>query len=326
MTDAILIVDADGRVTLVNPAAEELFKLPANQAVGRTLVEVARQYQVIELWKSSLATGKQQLLTLENYPRPLIRSGYCDSIGGQSARSTLLAFQDLTGFARLETVRRDFVSNVSHELRTPLASLKALTETLQTGALDDPVAAKRFLKQMEIEIDNLTQMVQEFLDLSRIESGRVTFNRQPVDPRSLIEQAVERMALQAERSGLTIGMEDRGPVPAVNADAERIESVLTNLLHNAIKFTPPGGKISVSAYQKENDVVFSIRDTGVGIKPEDLSRIFERFYKADQSRSGGGTGLGLSIARHTVEAHGGKIWAESTPGQGSVFYFSLPLA
>jgi len=223
-------------------------------------------------------------------------------------------------------VRRDFVSNVSHELRTPLASLKALTETLQTGALDDPVAAKRFLKQMEIEIDNLTQMVQEFLDLSRIESGRVTFNRQPVDPRSLIEQAVERMALQAERSGLTIGMEDRGPVPAVNADAERIESVLTNLLHNAIKFTPPGGKISVSAYQKENDVVFSIRDTGVGIKPEDLSRIFERFYKADQSRSGGGTGLGLSIARHTVEAHGGKIWAESTPGQGSVFYFSLPLA
>lgn len=326
MTDAILIVDADGKVTLVNPAAEEVFKLPARQAVGRTLVEVARQYQFVQLWKSSMETGKQQLLTLETTPDRLFVQAIATPLEASLPGSTLMTFQDLTRVRRLETVRRDFVSNVSHELRTPLASLKALAETLQTGALEDPAAAKRFLKQMEIEIDNLTQMVQEFLDLSRIESGRATFNRQPIDPHALITRAVERMALQAERSGLTIDIEDRGPVPSVNGDAKRIESVLTNLLHNAIKFTPPGGKIIVTAYQDNNEVVFSIQDTGVGIAPDDLARIFERFYKADQSRSGGGTGLGLSIARHTVEVHGGRIWAESAPGQGSIFYFSLPLA
>jgi two-component system phosphate regulon sensor histidine kinase PhoR len=240
--------------------------------------------------------------------------------------STLLVFQNLTRIHRLETVRRDFVSNVSHELRTPLASLKALTETLQEGALEDPPAARRFLKRMEDEIDNLTQMVRELLDLSRIESGRVPFDRLSVNPMMMMGNAVERMRLQAERGGLNIQVDASQSLPEVMADADRIEAVLVNLLHNAIKFTPPSGQIVVSARQDGDKVVFSVRDTGIGIKPEDLSRIFERFYKADQSRSGGGTGLGLSIARHTIEAHQGSIWADSHPGQGSTFYFTLPVA
>jgi len=235
-----------------------------------------------------------------------------------------LVFQDLTRVRRLETVRRDFISNVSHELRTPLASLKALTETLQEGALEDPPAARRFLSQMETEIDNLTQMVRELLELSRIESGRVPLQRKPCDPCTLIATSVNRMRLQAERAGLTMETECPPDLPSVNADPERIDQVLVNLIHNAVKFTLPGGKIKAGAYVRGGEVAFFVYDTGVGIQPQDLTRIFERFYKSDRSRSGGGTGLGLSIARYMIETHGGEIWAESTPGQGSTFTFTLP--
>lgn len=326
MADAVLIVNAGGKVTLINPAAENLFGLSADEAIGKSLIEVVRQYQFVELWQAAQEAKKQQISTLETSPERLFVQGIATPLGENLPGSILLVFQDLTRIRKLETVRRDFVSNVSHELRTPLASLKALAETLESDAIDDPMAARRFLQQMEVEIDNMIQMVQEFLDLSRIESGRAAFDRHPVDPRDLVAHAVERMKLQVERSGLTIEIADPGRVPEVNANAERIEAVLINLLHNAIKFTPPGGKITVAVEQKGENAVFSVRDTGVGIDPENLSRIFERFYKADQSRSGGGTGLGLSIARHTIEAHGGKIWAESTPTEGSVFSFSLPLA
>lgn len=326
MTDAVLIVDGEGKVTLANPAAETLFNITVEQTLGRSLVEVVRQHQFVELWRNSLKTHKQQISTLETSPERSFVRAIATPLEGSLPGATLLVFQDLTQIRRLETVRRDFVSNVSHELRTPLASLKALTETLQETALEDPPAARRFLQRMEDEIDNLTQLVRELLDLSRIESGRVPFDRRPFNPLTMITHAVERMQLQAERGGLTIQIEENEPLPEVMADAERIESVLVNLLHNAIKFTPPGGNITAGAQLGQNRVVFFVKDTGVGIQPEDLSRIFERFYKADQSRSGGGTGLGLSIARHTVEAHKGRIWAESKPGEGSTFYFSLPLA
>ena len=326
MTDAVLIVDKAGKVILANPAAAQLFHTHIDQTLGRSLVEVVRQHQFVELWRASRDSGKQQISTIETSPERYFVQGTATPLESSLPGSTLLVFQDLTRIHRLETVRRDFVSNVSHELRTPLASLKALTETLQEGALEDPPAARRFLQRMEDEIDNLTQMVRELLDLSRIESGRVPFDRRPVNPSIMIGNAVERMRLQAERGRLTLQIDAGESLPEVMADADRIEAVLVNLLHNAIKFTQPGGQIVVSANQDGDKVVFSVRDTGIGIKPEDLARIFERFYKADQSRSGGGTGLGLSIARHTIEGHKGRIWAESYPGQGSTFFFSLPVA
>jgi two-component system phosphate regulon sensor histidine kinase PhoR len=207
-----------------------------------------------------------------------------------------------------------------------LASLKALVETLQEGALEDPPAANRFLSQMVREIDNLTQLVQELLELSRIESGKVPLNRTPIQPVDLLDQAHNRMALQAERAGISIVRIEEDNLPLVFADSIRISQVLLNLLHNAIKFTPPGGRITLQATNRVHDVVFSIQDTGVGIPSQDRLRIFERFYKTDRSRSGGGTGLGLSIAKHLVEAHGGHIWVESTEGSGSTFSFSIPKA
>ncbi len=326
MTDAVLIVSQGGKVTLINPAAERIFNTRAEHALGQTLVEVVRLHQFVELWKSALASGRQQIVTLETTPERLFIQGIATPLGESLPGSTLLVFQDLTRIHKLETVRRDFVSNVSHELRTPLASMKAVTETLKDGALEDPPAAQRFLQHLENEIDNMTQAVEELLELSRIESGQVPFTLKPVEPLSLLQAATERMEVQAERAGLTLTVDCPADLPAVRADAERIEQVLINLLHNAVKFTPSGGAVSASARAEGGWVQFAVRDNGVGIQPDALTRIFERFYKADQSRSGGGTGLGLSIARHTVEAHGGRIWVESAPGEGSTFTFTLPLA
>ncbi|MFZ6018285.1 MAG: ATP-binding protein, partial [Chloroflexota bacterium] len=326
MNDAILIVDGQGLVTLINPAAERIFNVDSSRALGHSLVEVVRQHPFVELWRTCVKTKRQQIATIETTPERLFIQGIATPLEPLLPENTLLVFQDLTRVRRLEVVRRDFISNVSHELRTPLASLKALTETLQEGALEDPPAARRFLQKMESEIDNMTQLVRELLELSRIESGKVPFNLKPVQPNDLVSRAVERMQLQAERAGLTLRQECAEGLPNVLADAERIEQVLVNLLHNAIKFTPAGGEIVARTWKEAGQVIFSVQDTGVGIEPAALSRIFERFYKADQSRSGGGTGLGLSIARHTIEAHSGRIWAESEVNRGSTFYFSLPAA
>jgi two-component system, OmpR family, phosphate regulon sensor histidine kinase PhoR len=326
MTDGILIVDGEGCVQLINPAAQRIFKVAETEAIGHTLVEVIRNHQLVDLWKNCLHTGEQQTTTLETAPDRLFVQGIAIPLPQNIPGSTLLVYQDLTRVRRLEIVRRDFISNVSHELRTPLASLKALTETLMEGALEDPPAARRFLVQMDTEVDNLTQMVQELLELTRIESGKVPLNQISIQPYELLQPAVDRMKLQAERARLNLHLDCPQDLLHVNADPERIEQVLVNLLHNAIKFTLPGGEIIVSAYQSDNMITFFVKDSGVGIEPDALTRIFERFYKADRSRSGRGTGLGLSIARHLIEAHGGRIWAESVVGQGSTFYFTIPLA
>jgi two-component system phosphate regulon sensor histidine kinase PhoR len=325
MTDGVLIVDEDNRVMLINPAAQRMFDVTEETAIGRSVVEVIRNHQLVELLRKCQATGEQQVTTLELSAERLFLQAIATSLKQAIPGGTLLLVQDLTRLRRLETVRQDFISNVSHELRTPLASLKALAETLQEGALEDPPAAHRFLGRMETEIDTLTQMVQELLELARIESGRVPLRRQAILPKALVSHAVERMSMQAERAGLRLCLECPEDLPPVSADPDRMEQVLVNLLHNAVKFTPPGGEIVVSVAPDDGRVIFSVRDTGVGIPAKDLPRIFERFYKADRARSGGGTGLGLSISRHIVETHGGKIWADSVQGKGSVFYFSLPI-
>jgi len=326
MSDGIVIVDENGLVQLINPAAQRMFHTTEDEANQKTLIEVVRHHQFVDLWRKCVLSGEQETITLETAPDRMFVQGIATPLHESLPGMTLLVFQDLTRLRKLETVRSDFVSNVSHELRTPLASLKALTETLQEGALEDPPAARRFLQRMDTEIDNLIQMVQELLELSRIESNKVPLHRVAINPRELLTSAVDRMQAQAQRAGISLYMECPSELPAVKADPERIEQVLVNLIHNAIKFTQPDGRITVSACLGNRQVIFSVKDTGAGISPEAISRIFERFYKTDRSRSGGGTGLGLSISRHLIEAHGGRIWAESTVGAGSTFSFTLPLA
>jgi two-component system phosphate regulon sensor histidine kinase PhoR len=321
MTDGVLIADAEGRVHFANPAARKFFESP--HPLGRSVTEVIRHHQLVEAWQRCRQTNELQSESLE---LPMRRQFLqLVAIPDQYAGGSLLLVQDLTRVRRLETVRRDFVSNISHELRTPLASLKALTETLQNGALADPEAGQRFLGRIVTEVDALTQMAQELLDLSKIESGRVALDLASVPPKRLLTSAVERMKTQAERAGLSLyakGAED--DQPDVRADEARLEQVLVNLIHNAVKFTRPGGEVVLSADSVEGAVRFAVKDTGIGIPAEEVSRIFERFYRVDKSRAGSGTGLGLSIARHIVEAHGGEIWVESEEGRGSTFFFTIP--
>lgn len=324
MTDGVLIADNSGRVQLLNKEAEKLFMVKERDALGRSVVEVMRHHRLVELWEET-RNGPAKTITMEMGAMHKYLQVVGIPLGEDLPGRSMLLFQDLTQTHRLETVRRDFVSNISHELRTPMAGLKAISETLLDGALEDPVVARNFVLRMDGEVDNLTQMVNELLELSRIEAGRSNFDFQHIEPCQLIQKPAERMILQAERVGVTLSYDCPADLPLVFADPERISQVFINLIHNAIKFTLNGGRVHVTAFQDGQMVVFKVSDNGVGIAQKDITRIFERFYKADRARAGGGTGLGLSICRHIVEAHGGIIWAESVENSGSNFFFSIPV-
>jgi two-component system phosphate regulon sensor histidine kinase PhoR len=326
MADGVVITDGDGHVRLINPAAARILQVNEEAAMGRSFAEVARDHRIIDLWQQCREECEELIELVEvGRNRPFLQV-VVTPLRDAEPGANLVILQDLTQVRRLETVRRDFISNISHELRTPLASLKALADTLHDGALEDPPAARRFLDRMEVEVDALTQMVQELLELSRIESGQAPFEIAPVPVADVVNPPLERLRPQAERADLQLSIDLSPNLPPVLADAERMQQVVTNLVHNAIKFTPPGGGVEVLAKMSQDEVVISVRDTGVGIPADDLPRIFERFYKADRARSGGGTGLGLAIAKHIVLAHGGRIWAESVEGRGSTFYVALPIA
>ena len=320
LTDGVVIADSNGQVQFANPAACRLFEI--TDPIEHTVAEMVRHHQLIEAWRRCQQTREMQSESVE-LPS---RRQYLQlvAIPDTHEGGSLLVVQDLTRVRRLEAVRRDFISNVSHELRTPLASLKALTETLQNGALLDPEAGPRFLGRIVTEVDALTQMAQELLDLSRIESGQVELILAPLSPKELLDSAADRMKMQVERAGLKLSVACQDGLPQVRGDQSRLEQVLVNMTHNAVKFTRSGGDVSLIAEAGESGVRFAVRDTGVGMPAESLSRIFERFYRVDKSRTGTGTGLGLSISKHIVEAHGGRIWAESEEGRGSTFYFEIP--
>jgi two-component system phosphate regulon sensor histidine kinase PhoR len=324
MKDGVILVNEQGIVTQINPAAQKMFDIDLNSADGGSLTEVVRQHQVIDLWKRCQENRDTQSVLLQLSLDQEIIQATASPVEENLPGDVLLLFQDLTLVNKLQTVRQDFISNVSHELRTPLASLKVLAETLLDGAIKDSKAADQFLAQMDGEIDNLTQIVQELLELSKIESGRVPLSLQPISPDDLVAPAIERMRLQAERAGISLINNLPGDLQQVNADSNRIQQVLVNLLHNAIKFTNPGGSVTVTAMDDEKYIIFSVTDTGLGIAEDDQLRIFERFYKTDRSRASSGTGLGLSIARHLIDGHGGRIWVKSKIGTGSTFFFSLP--
>jgi two-component system phosphate regulon sensor histidine kinase PhoR len=328
MADGAVITDDRGRVSLINPAASRLLHVDEEEAIGRSFAEVAWHHELIELWQRACGRREEEDAVIEIGLQDTFMRMIVSPLQTSGQGHCLVILQDLTRIRRLETVRRDFLSNISHELRTPLASLKALVETLQVGALDDPPAAQRFLYRADQEVDALSQMVEELLELTRIESGKVPLRLAETAVEDVILPPVERLRSQSERRNLELLIDIAPDLPPVLSDAARAQQVISNLLHNAIKFTPVGGTITVRAglNHKGSFVLFSVMDTGFGIPAAELPRIFERFYKADRARSSGGTGLGLAISKHLVEAHGGEIWAKSKEGKGSTFYFSLPVA
>jgi two-component system phosphate regulon sensor histidine kinase PhoR len=246
-----------------------------------------------------------------------------------------IVIEDLTELRRLERARRDFIANISHELRTPLASVRLLAETLEEAIDTDPDKAQTFVERIETEVQHLSALVSEALELSRIESGQVPMTIEPVEAEQLVREVMARMLSQAQRHRVTLRTQIEQGKTLVAADSKQIARVLVNLVHNAIKYSHLEAMVVIGTHLDPGGKTqsFFVRDTGAGIRPEDLPRIFERFYKANQARSkanfigpgGGGTGLGLAIARHVVEAHGGRIKAESVVGQGSTFTFTLPV-
>ncbi len=282
----------------------------------------------------SSTAWKITVTPLAHRPRKA-RTGKQHTTVKQTYRYFAIAIEDLTELRRLERVRRDFIANISHELRTPLASVRLLVETLEEAIDTDPEQAQTFVAKIETEVQQLTGLVSELLELSRIESGRMPLTIEPIVAEQLVREVMARMLTQAQRHRVTLRTEIEQGKTLVAADSKQIVRVLVNLVHNAIKFTPSGGVVVIGTRLEAggNTQSFFVRDTGIGIRPEDLPRIFERFYKVNQARSksdfigpgGGGSGLGLAIARHVVEAHGGRIKAESVVGQGSTFTFTLPV-
>jgi len=239
----------------------------------------------------------------------------------------LLLARDVTEIQHLQTVRREFVANVSHELRTPLGGIRIYAETLLDGGLEVPGMAEDSLNKIIDRVDLLTQLVNELLDLSRLESGRVQPKLAPLDLAALATDAADRMEPQAERADVTLRVAVPPDVPPVIGDRQMLEGALVNLIHNAVKFTPGGGVITVGATAAAGGTVaLWVRDTGIGITSEHLPRLFERFYKEDRARSGSGTGLGLAIVKHVALAHGGQVQVESEIGRGSLFTMTLPAA
>jgi len=239
--------------------------------------------------------------------------------------SLMLFLQDITEEKRVETIKRDFVANVSHELRTPLASIKGYSETLLDGAMDDRETLSEFLRVIDRHATRMSRLIDDLLILSRLESHQMTIVASPIDLGELVSSTVKGFEKQARDKGITLSVTVPQELSKALGDRDRLEQVMVNLLDNAIKYTPSGGKVMVCACQEDAFIRVDVADTGIGIPEADISRIFERFYRVDKARSRelGGTGLGLAIVKHIIQGHNGRLHVESTPGKGSVFSFSI---
>jgi two-component system phosphate regulon sensor histidine kinase PhoR len=326
LSDGVVITDDRGHVLLANHAALELLAVRGS-VTGEPVVEVGRDHELADLLNQALSAPDAPAERVIHHSRSgRILQTVARRLDAGGERIGVVVLRDLTELRRLEGIRRDFVANVSHELRTPLTSIRALVETLEAGALYDEDVSSEFLSRIISEVDRLAALVDELLDLARLESGRVRLSLEPVDAESVIRHALERLKPQTERAHLLVGFDVEPRTPEFLADRDRVDQVLLNLVHNAIKFTPSGGTITLHGAPAGEFVEIQVRDTGVGVDPDELPRLFERFYKADRARRTQGTGLGLAIAKHIVQVHGGAIWAEANAPKGTVFLIRLPIA
>jgi PAS domain S-box-containing protein len=328
MTDAVVATNRDGQIILLNRAAEDLLQLERRQAQGQRARDVVPGERLVAMLEDATDRGR---LTAEELPpgsmSDRVVEAHCAPITGDggSVIGAVAVLRDVTELRSTERMRRELTANVSHELRTPLTSIVGFVETLLDGAMTDEETARQFLTIIDDEAKRLVKLVDDLMDLSRLESKRVALELKPVDVGHLAYHVVDKMRPLAENSQLMLSQSVPSGLIAP-ADSDRLEQVLTNLVDNALKYTPPGGRVEVRASDDNGEILVEVVDNGRGIPPEDLPHVFERFYRADRSRTrgSGGTGLGLAIAKHIIEAHGGRISVHSRLGEGTTFVFTLP--
>ena len=327
MRDGVVVVDDQGIIESVNPAAGEMLAAVIPVGPGMQLTSLTNHPDVIGVVNSAIRSGNPESTEIELFDnqRTLVALATPFPRPDTQMVRALLLLTDSTGVRRLDTTRREFVSNASHELRTPLSGIRASAETLQLGGVDDIAGRKQFLEMILEDVNRMDKLITEMLELSRLESGESSLDLQDVKPTVLTDAAVLQFSTIIEQSELTLESSIPPDLPFVRVDVEKMSHVFANLLSNAIKWTPSGGTITIKTWLEEKSIYFSVADTGQGIEPEHLPHIFERFFKTDSARSQPGTGLGLSIARHVVEAHGGGISADSDLGVGSEFVFGVPI-
>jgi len=331
LDSGLIRLDPALRISEANGRAHALLGRATGSLVGRSVMEAFMDPAVEALARAAIDAGSTTAEIRSagpDGPALIVRARRVRDDG------VWLVLEDVSELRRLQRIRAEFIDNLSHELRTPLTTVSLLAETLQreAEAVGDAIPAKMRdrIGKIEVETGHLVQMVNELLDLSRIESGGTLQLTDGVDLAGLAADAAERLRLFAERQGVTLSVEAPQGLPRVKGDASRLGQVVVNLVHNAVKFSPDGGDVTVRTYSSDGEVVIAVEDHGIGVPATARDRIFERFYKVDRARlraeAGGGTGLGLAIARHVIEQHGGRIWVESEEGAGATFSFALPVS
>ncbi|MBI5149147.1 MAG: PAS domain-containing protein [Candidatus Omnitrophica bacterium] len=328
MFDGVMVIDGRGAIVLMNQTLRKFLQVDT-EVTGKKPLEVIRNIDIQELAERVLTTRSRlesrEITLLQPEERvllvhatPVLREGAIDG--------AVLVFHDITELRRLEKVRRDFVANVSHELRTPVSTIQGYTETLLEGALDDKEHAREFLRIIHDDAGRLTKLINDLLDLSRIESGKMKLALEECSLETVIDRVLAGMNKEAGKNSITLKKDIPRRLAKVRIDEAAIAQVLFNLVENAIKYNNAGGSVTVGARETPRSVEVSVADTGIGIPQEDLPRIFERFYRVDKARSRdlGGTGLGLAIVKHILQAHSGEVSVESRFNSGSTFRFTLP--
>ena len=331
--EAIIVTDSNGFVMLGNPAACRFFNLDCGQMIKTGAGRKVNDPRLLDLFKSlevsDSPVAKEEITVMTDRGERVLQVSAMPVIKDGISQGTVYVLNDITRLRNLERVRRDFVSSVSHELRTPLTSITGYTETLLEGAINDPENARHFLRIILQESEQLTALINDVLDLSKIESGRIGYRFKPVNLGGVVKKALNLFSRAVEKKGIALHLHIPHDLPYVNADKDYLELVVRNLVDNAIKYVPEkNGEIWVKASEVDGMVKVEVKDNGIGISQKDLERIFERFYRVDRARSRaiGGTGLGLSIVKHIILAHKGKVEVHSRLNLGSVFSFTIPIS
>jgi two-component system phosphate regulon sensor histidine kinase PhoR len=327
MSDGVIATDTRQRVVLVNQVAAALLGFDAEGAQGKRLFELVRNEPVLRAAAEVLADGGRRTFQVSPSAGRYLDVSACTFPADGEPAGLVLVAHDTTRSVRYQELRKEFVANVSHELRTPLTVIKGFTETLMDGALQDPVAGPKFLGTIRKHVDQLTNLVSDLLELSRLEGSPELPRPVRIDLGALVRRVVDLLQPTAQKKSHTIALAVGPELPCMLGNPDYLERAISNLIDNAIKYTPEGGTIRVAARQEADRAVIEVQDNGIGIPADDIPRIFERFYRVDRSRSRemGGTGLGLSIVKHVVQVHGGSIEVTSTPGAGSCFRLRIPL-